>query len=1722
MADKTNPEGEKAESPIIDHLTVTVPLNAYKLSYGSLLHQPQDQLFVGRDKFINEFHEILRNSRFSSGSYLISGYRGVGKTKAVEKVLDYYIKGSSSLPKWMVLLIKVFRSISVRIFKILMVLLNVLKNIFSFLIPKSIVERPWKWMLNKYEFLEKKSDCNNSNDSSKKNQKISLLGFGTRYLLWSLRAIIYVLKLKFLRGLWEAVFLEKVSIFENIKTENFKNANENKLKIERDIYREQSKTKLPSSKVIGFFDYFDPHQGLAQWICQVFIGPLILGIFLPFSWIWLVIFMCVFIRCVVKHLWLRHGIDHFQFLNCIKRIIRPVVLVKVNLSFQPLLSDKVLFNIVSLLRDELRGCVKHIFRRILYWVGLIFVASLISHYQFFLFEDLHLKVAEELKNSFVCSETFSSCGSFSHLTKSFYSTSHQILSYLFEYLEKFIEKTPRLDFSTDGFIGDWVKFGIGLILSGFFWSINYVESIYFVLVYLFCMVLIDFLNSRLLPTEYRTLRRIEKLYSRMIYSHKVDGNAGPRWFSLKWSRAQLPLDERQLESELLKILEDCRKYFVPVPFIRPDIIFVFDELDKIAKEDSSSDTGKFKEISEDIYERKKEIDVLLGTLKNLITLGQARFIFIAGREMLDSWYADQDSSSLLYESLFTRVFEIPSLLTDDSDGLGGSRLDNMIEVFVCRRLMEMDTARYLWDKYYGSQSKSNSVSGKKVSQEDEQIEPGEKTNETENDAINEAKLNDSDLVYRPFQLNIYYRYLLEIGFDKNPKLREEAKYIILTLRQFILYLSFHTWGNFKRLNTVFEDFVTSFSPIELKNNLTVPPVRSTTRFMLKIGFLDHQRILLAANIYIPLEHHLGRRLSSGDDKLKVTALGALHYILKFHKRGFSRRYLERMVEAINIHSSPHLDDIVSSLLEVVLKPFVRHIRNGFLRYRFVTGFEREIRYVTRVSDLESSSFNFSMAAAEKVKRHYKSLVHEGKTSEKEKEDQSTSAVLRGILGNFYFFEENYDQAAEYFRRTQQLCEKNVIEPDEKSDPQELNIFLITILKLANLHERRHNYKTAMALYERGCQIVNRWVKSDFRKKENGGLLNYIKSGDSKWNILLQPFICRAYLALKHGAGDHSIKIVFPKKFEDVLDDKPATWARRGRLAFFLNQTSSALRFFSRAYHYAQNNKNSERESCGFWEAVSLFSFAESLLVGNLKTLFKEIKSPSRSLEKEYSFFLNKFNDFVDLRSCPELNNCTNIDSLMKTIKCDEVISKLLKKRKQFDIGLPLLNIEHDFKDIKFLDILALLLKSSQKFKELGLDDYETRVNFKVISLWAMFLEMFPRRAIESFLIKNEQQDDLRDKYEKLLENLKLNEKWIEVVRNEAWKGISRLYHGAFGVFLLRYLNKDLGEAFEDNLVDENPGNIDTQEYERFQIQIVRDPFKYLFKNEGDSQVKKRQETAFWFRSLLGQNVLITSFWEDNFRRSILKSLSEKLNLDNSSEIKLIPIDNTYMPPYSAQNRAMALWQDARFLSSNIRDAVFKFKNKQTDDLDKEYWWNATKAVRNYYWASQTVQLISGNNQGLVIVPKFLIYYNLWELLYDLIQFELEFPVRDYSKQKRIEIRNLNIEDVEKRSAEIRNAEKEVQKQIQPKLWRKIPAHFIDYEYIKSRAIHLFREVENNGDPTNKARRNIIKTKYYIDDDFEDPQFLMEWTMNQMFSPSAYIHRRIIENTQFNLKEKWEN
>jgi len=247
-----------------------------------------------------------------------------------------------------------------------------------------------------------------------------------------------------------------------------------------------------------------------------------------------------------------------------------------------------------------------------------------------------------------------------------------------------------------------------------------------------------------------------------------------------------------------------------------DIVFVFDELDKLSE--------KGLENSEDSQEI---VDGLLRSIKNFITGAKARFFFISGRETIDSYYSERGSANSLYESLFDQVIEIPSLLTDnDGEYEGPSPIARQTERYVCARLgFKADGSPYS-------------------------------------------------------SLNEFHVEQLNPPSDKDKDEIKDIHLATLVLRHFIYYLTFHSWGNPKRLAAIFESFLVPEESGNKRRILINAPVYGEPKsYSLQFNFDQQRTLALTASIFTLFQHQLSREVAVIGDKPTVTALSSLQFIL---------------------------------------------------------------------------------------------------------------------------------------------------------------------------------------------------------------------------------------------------------------------------------------------------------------------------------------------------------------------------------------------------------------------------------------------------------------------------------------------------------------------------------------------------------------------------------------------------------------------------------------------------------------------------------------------------------------------------------------------------------------------------------------------------------------------------------------------------------------------------
>ncbi len=1122
------------------------------------------------------------------------------------------------------------------------------------------------------------------------------------------------------------------------------------------------------------------------------------------------------------------------------------------------------------------------------------------------------------------------------------------------------------------------------------------------------------------------LNEIQALQKEMYSTSEKNWQLGGRVWGGFGSRViTKPLDNNQIESRLRLILKKAAGYNF-------EIIFIFDELDKLSgvATDKSDDNHDFVKESQ---LRKQQVDSVLGDLKNLITSSNAIYIFIAGRDMYDAYLSERGSSNSLYESLFNDHIYIPSFMTDRSNN-DIYYLDSIIEAFVVSNLIsEVETNEIL----------------KKIKKDIEKKENADLKTKDLSIYLSFLKLLD----YSKFKMQSEFFGVwkneenFKAGLEfylKNGKEPYRNVYILKTL---IHFLTLHSWGNCKRLFTLFESFV--------RFNIV------TNRHELFFSTKDIQRLVLASHLYIQFHHNLSRMLMNADDKLVVSSLSVFHYILKYHGIGFSRGHILRMYETINVHSSPELADIVDVIIHNVLRNHVRRIRNSFYRYRFSFLHEQEIHFITTINDGESAVFNFSLNAMDAVKQHYRNLITESQYAQTDRQYGDVAiASIHVVVGNFHFWEQSYDEAKIQFGIALDILDRNIGTKNELAQidiaVQQVEVFL----KQGSVAERMGNYSSAASIYISAEDIADKCLETLYS--------NGIKDLDSKWDVLRQPKWAKQFLNLKRSAIHYDQHNHLDRGNSDVSRYRNAV------LSLFMENYSHAYSGFMTVTKPLIDGKGNERSS--FLEGNAYLKAGFSLLLNNSNSLYKDFNKVC----------VDNQNIDPDVRLGIVLSYL--VDSVDKAVK--EVCEPKLKNLEDFEEAIirdQVIGTSRN--EIKMGQAIGLIKKSATCFSNGRLNANAATSYLSIVLMWEALLEMIPWYRIDNAHFKErmkKKQEDEKDKgfikdsafndtlgkienIKRLLKKVRENpsKNFIFTAQEESYKFNKINTTGAFSHFMKTALSGNLGVRISDTIFSEE---------EKFRDIILNNTFlkDYLYQHY----------------SVFGQVMCSSVYWEEITHGIICSEVSK-----NSDPGNIGSLMQGAILPYGIRYYSTMLWLKGRVYLYKLQKYLFyEYWGGNKKTLSPKIKEVAANALINLFRSSQYVIKTNGETSNMVLPPLFIIYYNMWEVLFHLVSVyktedEANFSLVKVVAKVRDEMdevfRNEGVKDVTARTLDLNNVTQIVSEQ--------------------------FKIVERMGDLNSRDRTSIIRNKYYLDDDYEDNMFNLDWCYCRFLAPGAMVHRLIIES-----------
>ncbi|GHU78999.1 hypothetical protein FACS1894145_2200 [Bacteroidia bacterium] len=622
--------------------------------------------------------------------------------------------------------------------------------------------------------------------------------------------------------------------------------------------------------------------------------------------------------------------------------------------------------------------------------------------------------------------------------------------------------------------------------------INYAWWIIFFTFYLLGCLL---LRLKFFTTHYTIKRQLKQLNENITYSteREISARIGdvPQhkpYFSIRKKQTRIIADAREIEKELQDILGNIQK--IPSFMARPEFVIVFDELDKVSPETQTptqeSET-KHKETlfaSNSTSERQAIILKLLSNMKYFLSTANAKFIFIAGREMYDMYLADIADRNNYFGSIFNDVIFVPSFLTDVKNNKKQYDITTLVEEYVCRHLIPEDYPnieynlkeynKYLDDLIYFD----SKLERKKIEELDKRIEEA-------------AKIPLDDYFMQNYHIspNEYkkQRDAIKSIIDKyEPQVNMKKQKIIATLQQFIIYLAHTSKGAPKKMVQVFESFIASYENEPLGNRYLVVKQFKNTKLYLNLDYYAQYTIGMTSYLMTPVFNRLSdANIQEHSDKLLVSTLHFVDYMMKFHNQNFSWRSIDISPELIEINHSPELKAIVNDIVTLFEQIHFNKPVISLYEFKFDALLAQEIFFLSKMDERFSAQFNFSLDESLILKEYYKKLLKEkqeeyGKYKTYGKDYVSSIASLQIVLGDLHFLDDELDVAALYYKDGLFLLQKQLDKDKEKENLEIFYLFIRNQLKLAYLYEKRKQADFAYLLYGELTTLLIKYRNFDLK------------------------------------------------------------------------------------------------------------------------------------------------------------------------------------------------------------------------------------------------------------------------------------------------------------------------------------------------------------------------------------------------------------------------------------------------------------------------------------------------------------------------------------------------------------------------------------------------------------------------------------------------------------------
>lgn len=614
---------------------------------------------------------------------------------------------------------------------------------------------------------------------------------------------------------------------------------------------------------------------------------------------------------------------------------------------------------------------------------------------------------------------------------------------------------------------------------------------------------------------------------------------------------------KEIEFELIDILNAIDE----TPFFWksiPRFICVFDELDKIhLTHYPSSESTNEKESNLNksgsapsglLRNRREKISNILANLKHFLNVAKAKFIFIAGREMFDASLADISDRDFFLGSIFHDIIYVDSFLKDKTTP-NSHGITNMVEAYLCKLLIGENEKKYPFNLKGFYQSLKQTATSPEIGYREE------------------LRAQKAIATLQNFIIYLVYR---SNGTPK--KLTQLIENQIINIS--------HAQGErkFSCQNILILKKGSAFNDIHmatLEHGRVINPRSRIQKssFFLYFSHQDQYQIGLTSYLYRPYLIASSQFTKSFGDKLLFSTSFIVDHLFKFHPWAFSWKTLELTPEIVFANTSPELRTYIGRLVAFLLQSQMREIVYGVFEFKFFNKIRNEIAYISKIKEAESAAYNFTLDESQPVKRHFRTrlfkLIEQGRLhpSRKEGEYHHSIAFIHSTLGDLHFYDQEFDEALVEYSEAVAIQSRTM---PAKVTPHQLTNWMKDRLKVGLVYERMRSNDDAYAKYEGLLMDMEQFFQQDVNPDSDHNRTQFAKSLFENLRFFQLPFLARLVMIEKEGISGLSYFDIYGSEarmkafLTRCLQAAPST---SKQWSFFNKEQGETQEFLVRSYYH---------------------------------------------------------------------------------------------------------------------------------------------------------------------------------------------------------------------------------------------------------------------------------------------------------------------------------------------------------------------------------------------------------------------------------------------------------------------------------------------------------------------------------------------------------------------------